>query len=85
MISHAYTERDVGDFFDQTTATYLSFWDSEGVLHTGYFADDADEDYRAAAVRTSDILADEAGIDDSSEVLDVGCGCGNFQIGRAHV
>jgi len=80
MISHAYTERDVGDFFDQTTATYLSFWDSEGVLHTGYFADDADEDYRAAAVRTSDILADEAEIDDSSEVLDVGCGCGNFLI-----
>jgi len=80
MTSHAYTERDVGDFFDQTTATYLSFWDSEGVLHTGYFADDADDDYRAAAERTSDILAAEAKIGDSSSVLDVGCGCGNFLI-----
>ncbi|HXP20203.1 MAG TPA: methyltransferase domain-containing protein [Streptosporangiaceae bacterium] len=80
MTSRAYTEGDVGDFFDQTTATYLSFWDSEGVLHTGYFAGDADEDYRAAAERTSDILAAEAEIGGSSLVLDVGCGCGNFAI-----
>jgi len=78
VASRAYTESDVEDYFDQTAATYLSFWDSEGVLHTGYFADDADEDYRSAAERTSDVLADEAGIDGSSSVLDVGCGCGNF-------
>lgn len=73
-----FTEQDVGDFFDQTTQTYLSFWDSEGVLHTGYFTDDADEDYAAAATRTSDLIAAEAGIDSSARVLDVGCGCGNF-------
>jgi ubiquinone/menaquinone biosynthesis C-methylase UbiE len=73
-----FTERDVSEFFDQTTQTYLSFWDSEGVLHTGYFADEADTDYHAAADRTSDLLAAEAGIDDTSNVLDVGCGCGNF-------
>jgi sarcosine/dimethylglycine N-methyltransferase len=73
-----FTEQDVGDFFDQTTQTYLSFWDSEGVLHTGYFADDADEDYAAAASRTSDLITAEAGIDSTSLVLDVGCGCGNF-------
>jgi len=77
-MSPIFTERDVGEFFDQTTQTYLSFWDSEGVLHTGYFSGDSDDDYRAAAERTSDILADEAGIDASSYVLDVGCGCGNF-------
>ena len=80
MTSQLFTEADVGDFFDQTTATYLSFWDSEGVLHTGYFADDADDDYREAAERTSDLLAGEARIDSSSDVLDVGCGCGNFLI-----
>ncbi|WP_031170196.1 class I SAM-dependent methyltransferase [Streptosporangium roseum] len=78
--SHAYTERDVGDFFDQTLQTYLSFWDGDGVLHTGYFADDADDDYLAAAERTSEVLAAEAKIDGSSRVLDVGCGCGNFMI-----
>ncbi|WP_329079194.1 MULTISPECIES: class I SAM-dependent methyltransferase [unclassified Streptosporangium] len=78
--SHAHTERDVRDFFDQTLSTYLSFWDGDGVLHTGYFADDTDDDYRAAAERTSDILAADAMIDDSSFVLDVGCGCGNFLI-----
>lgn len=78
--SHAYTERDVGDFFDQTLQTYLSFWDGDGVLHTGYFADDADDDYLAAAERTSEVLAAEAKIDSSSRVLDVGCGCGNFMI-----
>jgi sarcosine/dimethylglycine N-methyltransferase len=78
MTSQAFTEGDVADFFDRTTQTYLSFWDSEGVLHTGYFTDDADEDYPAAADRTSDILAVDAGMDDTSRVLDVGCGCGNF-------
>jgi sarcosine/dimethylglycine N-methyltransferase len=73
-----YTEADVEEFFDQTAATYLSFWDSEGVLHTGYFTGEQDEDYQAAATATSDLLAADAGIDDSSYVLDVGCGCGNF-------
>ncbi|OKI49563.1 class I SAM-dependent methyltransferase [Micromonospora sp. CB01531] len=73
-----FTERDVSEFFDQTTQTYLSFWDSEGVLHTGYFADAADSDYAAAADRTSDILAADAGIAAAANVLDVGCGCGNF-------
>ncbi len=69
-----FTEADVEGFFDQTTQTYLSFWDSKGVLHTGYFSGDDDEDYRAAAERTSDILASDAGIEASSCVLDVGCG-----------
>ncbi|MBU8860496.1 MULTISPECIES: class I SAM-dependent methyltransferase [unclassified Micromonospora] len=73
-----FTERDVSEFFDQTTQTYLSFWDSEGVLHTGYFTGEDDSDYHAAADRTSDILAADAGIDASANVLDVGCGCGNF-------
>ncbi len=73
-----FTEQDVGEFFDQSTQTYLSFWDSEGVLHTGYFDGPGDEDYRAASVRTSDIIAAEAGIDAAAHVLDVGCGCGNF-------
>ncbi len=28
--SQAYTDSDVGDFFDQTLQTDLSFWDAEG-------------------------------------------------------
>lgn len=78
--SHAYTEADVREFFDQTLTTYLSFWDGDGVLHTGYFLADDDGDYRAAAERTSQVLAADARIDRSSHVLDVGCGCGNFLI-----
>jgi hypothetical protein len=50
--SQVYTESAVGDFFDQTLQTYLSFWDAEGILHTGYLA---------GAERTSDVLAAEAG------------------------
>ncbi len=76
----SFTEQDVESFFDQTTQTYLNFWDSEGVLHTGYFTGEDDHDYRAAAERTSDVVATEAGIDASSYVLDVGCGCGPFLI-----
>jgi sarcosine/dimethylglycine N-methyltransferase len=74
----SFTEQDVEAFFDQTAQTYLNFWDSEGVLHTGYFTDLDDEDYQAAAERTSDVVATEAGIGASSYVLDVGCGCGPF-------
>ena len=80
MTSKLYTEKDVEEFFDQTLQTYLSFWDSEGTLHTGYFATETDEDYQAAAQRTSDILAAEGSIDRLSYVLDVGCGCGTFLI-----
>ncbi|MGH3329615.1 MAG: class I SAM-dependent methyltransferase [Streptomycetales bacterium] len=80
MTGRVFTERDVGDFFDQSLHTYLSFWDSEGVLHTGYFADDADDDYQTASERTSDVLTVDAEIGHSSAVLDVGCGCGNFLI-----
>ncbi|MFL6137267.1 MAG: class I SAM-dependent methyltransferase [Frankiaceae bacterium] len=78
--SQAYTETDVKQFFDQTLRTYLAFWDDGGVLHTGYFTGDDDEDYRSAAGRTSDVLIAEAGLDPSSYVLDVGCGCGNLLI-----
>lgn len=78
--SKAYTETDVKEFFDQTLQTYLAFWDSSGVLHTGYFAGEDDEDYWAAAARTTDVLIGDAGLDRSSCVLDVGCGCGNFLI-----
>jgi ubiquinone/menaquinone biosynthesis C-methylase UbiE len=78
MTTTQFTERDVEQFFDGTTQTYLSFWDSEGVLHTGYFADGNTDDYQAAAAYTSKLLGDEAGLDATSHVLDVGCGCGNF-------
>ena len=69
--SRVYTEHDVEQFFDQTLRNYLSFWDTDGVLHTGYFAGDNDDDYRAAAQETSAVLAAEAMLDGSSHVLDV--------------
>ncbi|HEU4730411.1 MAG TPA: methyltransferase domain-containing protein [Kofleriaceae bacterium] len=80
MPQPSFTERDVEEFFDGSTETYLSFWDPGGVLHTGYFAHDNDADYRAAAEATSRLVADEAAIAPSSVVLDAGCGCGNFAI-----
>lgn len=84
MSHQAYTEADVQDFFDQTLHAYLSFWDSEGVLHTGCFIGDSDEDYQAASKRTSSLVATDAGIDGDSRVLDVGCGCGNLLIDLAN-
>lgn len=78
VASRTYTENDVEQFFDSTLRNYLSFWDTDGVLHTGYFAGDNQDDYRAAAQHTSAVLAAEAMIDGSSHVLDVGSGCGNF-------
>lgn len=80
VASSAYTETDVREFFNQTLPAYLAFWDSSGVLHTGYFAGDDDDDYWTAAKRTSDVLIADAGLDRSGFVLDVGCGCGNLLI-----
>jgi len=77
-VAARFSEQDVEQFFDQSTGTYLSFWDSEGVLHTGTFAAGNTGDYHAAAEQTSVLLGDEAGLDATSRVLDVGCGCGNF-------
>src|SRR5258708_19856148 len=76
--SDSYTEADVREFFDETLKTYLSFWDGDGVLHTGYFAAADDEDYGAAAERTSQVLAADAPIDHSSYVLDVRSRSSNF-------
>jgi ubiquinone/menaquinone biosynthesis C-methylase UbiE len=78
VASRDYTEQDVEEFFDQTLHNYLSFWDSGGVLHTGYFAAGNEDDYQAAAQHTSAVLAAEMMIDGSSRVLDAGSGCGNF-------
>jgi ubiquinone/menaquinone biosynthesis C-methylase UbiE len=77
-MSQGFTEQDVEQFFDGSTQNYLNFWDRDGVLHTGYFSEGNRDDYRAAAEHTSQLLADEAGLVASSQVLDVGCGCGNF-------
>ncbi|HEX4833017.1 MAG TPA: methyltransferase domain-containing protein [Trebonia sp.] len=78
VASREYTEHDVEEFFDQTLHNYLSFWDTDGVLHTGYFAPGNEDDYQAAAQHTSAVLAGEMMIDGSSHVLDAGSGCGNF-------
>jgi len=70
-VAARFSEQDVEQFFDQSTGNYLSFWDSEGVLHTGYFAAGNTGDYHAAAEQTSILLGDEAGLDASSRVLDL--------------
>ena len=82
--SQTYTERDVEAFFDQTLSTYLRFWDSDGVLHTGYFADPRDDGLPGRVrAHLGDPGRRTRRSTARSSVLDVGCGCGNFLLGLA--
>ncbi|MET7746272.1 class I SAM-dependent methyltransferase [Streptomyces sp. NPDC005385] len=81
LATTGFSEALIGSAYDQDFGGLLHLWSDSPVQHAGLFEGpvgtpaDAD-DYRAAAQRTSERLAVEASIGDSSRVLDVGCGCG---------
>lgn len=80
-----FSERDTEAYYDAEDALYRSFWDSEGSLHWGVFEakDEPGDDsevkagFLAACSRLNEIMLANAGIDETSRVLDLGCGNGN--------
>lgn len=83
MIGLTFTEDRIAQVYNYGFANLLDLWNGRPVQHAGYFADTANDDYRTAAERTSQLLMTEAGIERSSRVLDIGCGTGDFAIHAA--
>lgn len=63
--------------YNELTDTYRRMWDTydHQSIHSGYFDDDHD-DIGAAAKNMTRIVAEAAGIDAETRVLDIGCGAG---------
>lgn len=86
MQSH-FTELETERYYDIEDAIYKLFWDKDGSVHWGYFADGAGGNFLAASAYLNELMLAKSGIDQSSHVLDIGCGNGNTAIwmaGKSH-
>ncbi len=77
---NVFTEQDTEDYYDANDGAYRALWDSEGRVHWGYFDMDNQNDFCRAGHRMTELMIKKAGIDNSSKVLDVGCGNGTITI-----
>jgi ubiquinone/menaquinone biosynthesis C-methylase UbiE len=72
-----FTEQETEAFYDAEDELYRSFWDSEGSLHWGLFDSETGGDFLQACANLNRVMAQKAGINSRSRVLDLGCGNGN--------
>ena len=82
MQSH-FSEQQTERYYDAEDAIYKLFWDKDGSVHWGYFADATGGDFLAACAYLNELMLAKSGIDQSSHVLDIGCGNGNTAIWMA--
>lgn len=77
-----FTEKDTEVFYDKEDKFYRSFWDNEGSLHWGYFdkKTGTGSDFMKASLRLTEIMAEKAKLNATSNVLDLGCGNGKVSI-----
>lgn len=71
-----YTEEDTERFYDSEDAYYRTFWDKAGSLHWGIFDDRTGNDFLKACANLNHIMAEKALLNESSHVIDLGCGNG---------
>ena len=71
-----FTEQDTERYYDAEDAIYRSVWDKEGSVHWGLFDDTTGLDFLKAGANLNRIMAERGGIDETSKVLDLGCGSG---------
>ena len=75
-----FTEQETELFYDTEDALYRSFWDREGSLHWGLFDQSTGDDFLRACANLNIVMAKRALIDQSSKVLDLGCGNGTTSV-----
>ncbi len=75
------SKQEIVDYYEECETDYRRFWDLEKSLamHAGFW-DKSTRTLREALIRENDVLAELAGIDATSLVLDAGCGVGGSTI-----
>ena len=79
---HRFSEQETEVYYDAEDVIYRSIWDADGSVHWGVFdgcsngATSIREQFLAAGVRLNELMVEYGGIDETSKVLDVGCGNG---------
>ena len=82
---HRFSEQETEEYYDAEDVIYRSVWDADGSVHWGVFDKNADgsnirEEFLAAGIRLNELMVEYGSIDETSKVLDVGCGNGNAAI-----
>ena len=75
-MSSRFTEQETERYYDGQDVIYRSIWDSEGSVHWGVFDQNTGDDFLKGCANLNNIMADKGRIDDTSRVLDLGCGSG---------
>ena len=82
---HRFSEQETEEYYDAEDVIYRSVWDADGSVHWGVFDKSTDgasirEQFLAAGIRLNELMVEYGGIDETSKVLDVGCGNGNAAV-----
>ncbi len=79
-----FTELDTEKYYDSEDAIYRSFWSQDGSVHWGFFDQSTGSDFYKACQNLNCIMAQKAGIESESKVLDLGCGNGTTSLWLAN-
>ena len=75
-----FTELETESYYDAQDEIYRSIWDEEGSVHWGLFDESTGSDFLAACEKLNRTMIEKGGIDEESNVLDLGCGNGTVAI-----
>ena len=79
MVSR-FSEQETESYYDSEDAIYRSFWDENGSVHWGLFDETTGTDFLKACSNLDQTMVRKGRIDQSSRVLDLGCGNGTTAI-----
>jgi ubiquinone/menaquinone biosynthesis C-methylase UbiE len=75
-----FTEQETESYYDSEDAIYRSVWDADGSVHWGFFDDSTSTDFLSACEKLNRMMVEKGCIDQTSKVLDLGCGNGTVAI-----
>jgi ubiquinone/menaquinone biosynthesis C-methylase UbiE len=79
-MSSRFTEQETESYYDSEDAIYRSFWDEDGSVHWGFFDESSNGDFMQACSKLNHMMVEKGRIDETSRVLDLGCGNGTTAI-----
>ena len=83
-MSSRFTEQETESYYDSEDAIYRSFWDEDGSVHWGFFDESSNGDFMQACSKLNHMMVEKGRINETSRVLDLGCGNGTTAIWLSH-